>query len=114
MMPESSVFRWPSNAKTMMLSDLSPAVKWVLLVVVLALICATAAVAVLMRRRPERDYRELWLRVRTWWIIVALFILAVLLNRSGVLVFFALVSVLALREYLAIVPPRAADWRVLW
>ena len=42
------------------------------------------------RRQPERDFRELRLRVRTWWIIVGLFILAVLLNRGGVLVFFAL------------------------
>ena len=39
--------------------------------------------------------------------------IAVLLNRAGVLVFFALVSVLALREYLSLVPARAADWRVL-
>src|SRR3954468_20913098 len=104
MMRESSVFRWRSSVKTMMFSELSPAVKWVLLVIVLALVAATVAVAVLMRRRPERDYRELWLRVRTWWIIVGLFILAVLLNRTGVLIFFALVSALALREYLTLVP----------
>jgi phosphatidate cytidylyltransferase len=96
-----------------MLFQLSPAVQWVFLTVVVALAAATIAVLVLIRRRPERDDRELWLRVRTWWIIVGLFILAVLLSRGGVLVFFALVSALALREYLTLVPARAADWRVL-
>src|SRR5262245_61651510 len=96
-----------------MFSQLSPAVKLVLVGVIIALTVATAGVMVMIRRQPDRNYRELWLRVRTWWIIVGLFILAVLLNRPGVLIFFALVSTLALREYLTLVPARAADWRVL-
>jgi phosphatidate cytidylyltransferase len=97
----------------MLFSHLTVTVQWVLLAVVIALVVATAIVMVKIRRQPERNFRVLWLRVRTWWIIVGLFILAVLLNRDGVLIFFALVSALALREYLTLVPPRAADWRVL-
>src|SRR6478735_4573063 len=96
-----------------MFSQLSPALKFVLLGVIVALAIATDLVMAMIRRQPERSLRELWLRVRTWWISVGLFILAVLLNRPGVLVFFALVSTLALREYLTLVPARAADWRVL-
>jgi phosphatidate cytidylyltransferase len=95
-------------------AHLSPAVRWVFLAVTVALAVASVVVAALGRRRPERDYRELRQRVRTWWLIVALFALAVLLNRGGVLVFFGLVSALALREYLHLVLPRAADWRVLF
>ena len=64
-----------------MLDHLSPAVKWVLLAVVVALAAATVLVALKSRREPERDFRELRARVRTWWMIVGLFILAVLLNR---------------------------------
>ena len=45
--------------------------------------------------------------------IVGLFVLAMLLNRGGAIVFFACVSALALREYLTLVPPRVADWRIL-
>jgi phosphatidate cytidylyltransferase len=90
-----------------------PAVKYALVAVVAALVLATLFAVVRMKRHPERNDRELWLRIRTWWIIVGLFILAVMLNRGGVLVFFALVSALALREYLTLVPARAADWRVL-
>jgi phosphatidate cytidylyltransferase len=94
-------------------SNLPLAVQFVFAAVLIALAIATIAVVLLIRRQPERDYRELWLRVRTWWIIVGFFIVAVLLNRGGVLIFFALVSGLALREYLTLVPARAADWRVL-
>ena len=96
----------------MFYSHLTAAVQWVLLGVLIALVVATVIVMIMIRRQPERNLRELWLRVRTWWIIVGLFILAVLLNRGGVLIFFALVSALALREYLTLVPPRVADWRV--
>src|SRR5687767_12724484 len=99
----------------MSLVHLSPAVVSVFLAIVVALVAASLAVAILSRRHPERDFRELRLRVRTWWLIVCLFALAVLLNRAGVLVFFGVVSALALREYLALVPPRASDRRiVLW
>ncbi|MEX0641759.1 MAG: phosphatidate cytidylyltransferase [Pirellulales bacterium] len=97
----------------MSLAYLSPAVRWVFVAVIVALLVASVVVAVLSRKRPEKDYRELWLRVRTWWLIVGLFALAVLLNRGGVLIFFAFVSALALREYLNLVLPRVADWRVL-
>ena len=92
---------------------LSPAVRWVLAAVVVALVAASCAVWLLERWKPERDFRELRLRVRTWWIIVVLFALAMLLNRTGAIAFFAIVSALALREYLALVPPRVADWRIL-
>ncbi|HJQ78345.1 MAG TPA: phosphatidate cytidylyltransferase [Lacipirellulaceae bacterium] len=81
--------------------------------VVIALAAATAAVWRLSRRKPVDEYRELTLRVRTWWMIVVLFGVAVLLNRVGVLVFFGCVSVLALREYFSLVPPRAGRWPIL-
>lgn len=97
----------------MLISHLPVAVQYVFAGVLFALVLATFAVRALIWQRPERDYRELWLRVRTWWIIVGLFMVAVFLNRGGVLMFFAFVSALALRECLSLVPARAADWRVL-
>lgn len=96
----------------MSLDHLTPAVRWVFAIVALALLAATAAIAIVSKRHLERDFRELRLRIRTWWVIVVLFALAVLLNRVGVLVFFAFVSALALREYYTLVPPRAANWRI--
>ncbi|MGD9633457.1 MAG: phosphatidate cytidylyltransferase [Pirellulales bacterium] len=92
---------------------LSLPTRWVFLTVVAALAAASLATIWLQRRSPERDFRELRARVRTWWIIVALFGLAMLLSRGGAIAFFALVSGLALREYLSLVPPRVTDWRVI-
>jgi phosphatidate cytidylyltransferase len=92
---------------------LAPPVRWVFVAVAAALVAATVIVVATAKRLPDKDSRELRLRIRTWWIIVAMFGVAVLFNRVGVLLFFALVSTLALREYFALVPPRAANWRVL-
>ena len=81
--------------------------------IVVALAASSAAIALWQRRQPDRDFRELRARVRTWWVIVGLFVFAVLLNRGGAILFFACVSGLALREYLSLVSPRIADWRIL-
>jgi phosphatidate cytidylyltransferase len=98
----------------MSLEHLSTAARYVFLAVVIALAAASAASAVLQRRRPERDFGELRARVRTWWVIVGLFAVAMLLNRGGAILFFAGVSAMALREYLTLVPPRVAAWSVLF
>jgi len=83
--------------------------------VVALLVLATVIVEVLRRARPARDWTELVQRVRSWWVMVGVFALAVLLHRAVTLAFFAGVSALALREYLALVPRRDADRRaVLW
>jgi phosphatidate cytidylyltransferase len=98
----------------MSFEHLSPAIGWTFLAVVIALVAASIVVWRLSRGKSG-DYRELVLRVRTWWMIVVLFAIAVLLNRVGVLVFFGCVSALALREYFSLVPPRAGSWRImLW
>ena len=68
----------------------------------------------LVRTKPERDYRELRLRIKTWWLIVAVFAVAVLFNRTVSVVVFGLVSFLAFKEYLSLIPTRRADHRVLF
>lgn len=98
----------------MTLAHLTPAVRWVFGAVVVALVLATVAVALIAHRRSDSEYTELRLRIRTWWIIVALFGLALLLNRGGAILFFACVSAIALREYLALIPPRVAEWQLLF
>lgn len=88
-------------------------VAWALASIVAALAVASAAVAVLRKRKPDSDFTELIARVRTWWVIVLLFGGAMLLGRYPMLAFFAVVSFLALREYLRLMPTRAADQSVL-
>jgi phosphatidate cytidylyltransferase len=78
------------------------------------LIAASLAVVFLSWRAPDQDRGELAQRIRSWWIIVSLFTVAMVLSLWVAIAFFAFVSFLALKEYLSIVPTRRADRRVLF
>lgn len=68
-----------------------------------------------MWRRPGKDWRELTLRIRTWWVIIVLFSLAILSPHWLALTFFALVSFMALKEFLTLAPSRQTDrMPLLW
>ncbi|HMQ11844.1 MAG TPA: phosphatidate cytidylyltransferase [Candidatus Competibacter phosphatis] len=72
------------------------------------------ATAVVWRLEPASAVNgELRPRVRSWWLIVVLCSLALTLSRTAALLFFTLVSFLALKEYLTLIPTRRADRRVL-
>ena len=85
------------------------------LLIVLAGVWALLALATVMvwRIAPAPD-SELRQRIRSWWLIVALCSLALTFSRTAALVFFGLVSFLALKEYLTLIPTRHADRRVLF
>jgi phosphatidate cytidylyltransferase len=53
-------------------------------------------------------------RVRAWWIMVAVFGLAMATGGIGSIVLFALTSFLALREFMTLTPTRAGDHRALF
>jgi phosphatidate cytidylyltransferase len=53
-------------------------------------------------------------RTRAWWVMSVVFALTLVAGRIGSLVLFALLSFLALREYLTLVPTRPADHRTLF
>jgi phosphatidate cytidylyltransferase len=89
-------------------------VVWMLGAIFCILGAATVLVSVLRHRSPEADYTELSQRIRSWWVMVVIFTLAIVLNRSISLLFFAFVSFLALKEYLSLIPTRRADRRVLF
>lgn len=93
----------------MMLLEQSLAVIFALLLV------ATVVNGLLVWRRPDKDWRELTLRIRTWWLIIILFSLAILSPHWLALIFFALVSFMALKEFLTLVPSRQTDrMPLLW
>jgi phosphatidate cytidylyltransferase len=78
------------------------------------LVAASASVLWLRWRAPENDRTELVQRIRSWWLIVSIFSIAMIMSRNVSVAFFAFVSFLALKEYLSIVPTRRADRRVLF
>ncbi|MEG0100638.1 MAG: phosphatidate cytidylyltransferase [Citrobacter sp.] len=93
----------------MMLLEKSLAVIFALLLI------ATLLNGLLVWRRPGKDWRELTLRIRTWWVIIVLFSLAILSPHWLALTFFALVSFMALKEFLTLAPSRQTDrMPLLW
>ncbi len=53
-------------------------------------------------------------RIRAWWKMCVIFFLSILLGRVGALVLFAVISFLAMREYMTLVPTRRGDHRTLF
>jgi len=78
------------------------------------LVMASLMLYVLHRRRPDRDMTELVQRTRSWWVMVTVFTLAIVVSRTVSIVFFGILSFLALKEYFSIIPTRRADRRVLF
>jgi phosphatidate cytidylyltransferase len=79
---------------------------------VFGLLVAAMIVTRLIGPSPAR--RELRDRVRSWWVMVTLIVFALALGRIAMVVFFGLVSYLALKEYFTIAATRRADRLVLF
>jgi len=86
----------------------------VLLAIVTLLAVATLVTLALKSRLPGNDYRELVLRIRTWWVIVAIFGFAILIDRIAAIILLAFVSFLAFKEYISMSPTRRSDRQVVF
>ena len=98
----------------MIARHLSPNVLWTFAGILALLVTASVLVAVLSLRGGTPAVTELRLRVRSWWIMAALFALSMLVHPRLSVVFFAFTSFLALKEYFSLIPTRRADRRVLF
>jgi phosphatidate cytidylyltransferase len=78
------------------------------------LLVSSLLVVLLKWRNKNKDYSELSLRIKSWWLMVVIFTIAMISSRTVSLVFFGLISFLALKEYFSIIPTRRADRRVLF
>lgn len=91
----------------------------VLLAVVLALLLLGTLIAYLLPHwLPHPGARDLLtnLRQRTnsWWLMIGVFSGTILLGPRAVIVLYALISFLALREYYSLTPTHRADHRALF
>ncbi len=82
--------------------------------VLVILLVSTSIYAVLRLTNREKDYTELGLRIRTWWIMIVALFFVMLLSRRAVIISLAFVSYLALKEFFSIVPTRRVDRRVVF
>ncbi len=87
-----------------------PPVLLIGLAAVVALLSVAGAIAtVLTALKPGKDYRELRQRIASWWVMVALLAGALLLGWQATVAVFALISFMALREFLSLAPIRKED-----
>lgn len=86
--------------------------------VLLLLLLSSLIGWVLARRggdeRKRATISNLNARTRAWWVMVAVFGLALAVGRVGAVVLFGLLSFLALREFVTLTPTRAGDHRTLF
>lgn len=79
----------------------------------LAAIFALLMVATCFAWPQRKKKHELWLRTRTWWVIIVLLGLSIALPSWVPIAFFGLISFLAFKEFVTLIPTRRADHRVL-
>ncbi|HEY6064678.1 MAG TPA: phosphatidate cytidylyltransferase [Thermoanaerobaculia bacterium] len=81
------------------------------------LVIATALGFVLSRRAGSESARatvaNLNARIRAWWVMVAVFTIAVWTGGIGSIVLFGFMSLFALREFVTLAPTRREDHRTL-
>jgi phosphatidate cytidylyltransferase len=81
----------------------------VALAAIMVLLFIAAAVAWPQRHKKH----ELWLRTRTWWVIILLLGFSIALPSGVPIALFGLISFLAFKEFVTLIPTRRADHRVL-
>lgn len=82
--------------------------------IVVLLLLASVAVLVMKKLGPQRNHLELVQRIKSWWVIIALFLGVLFISKDAAILFFAFVSYLALKEFFSLIPTRRADRRVLF
>jgi phosphatidate cytidylyltransferase len=86
---------------------------------VLLLLLISTLISKILKRRHRADASRATIdnlnaRIRAWWKMSAIFAVAVVSGRVGSLVLFAVISFLAMREYMTLVPTRRGDHRTLF
>ncbi len=85
------------------------------IVAIFGLLFASSIIVFFIRRKDEKDeHKELADRVKSWWFMIAIFSTAILTPPIVSVVFFCLISFLAFKEFISIIPLRRADRRVLF
>jgi phosphatidate cytidylyltransferase len=64
--------------------------------------------------QKDKDFTNLNLRVKSFWIIAPLFTFAIVGNKLTAFLLVGFISYLALKEYISLIPTRQADRRVLF
>jgi len=107
------------NAPNLPGSDWLTAGTYILLAVILGALLIATLVGLMLSRREMMGIEAALVhrfnvKLRVWWTMAAIFVLAFLLHRIGVVILFFLVSFWALREFISMTPTRRGDHRTLF
>lgn len=80
---------------------------------------AASLIGFVLSRRARSDeskatIKNLNARIRAWWIMIGIFSISFVIGPAGSMLLFALISLLALREYLSLISTARADHRTLF
>ncbi|MEL6109490.1 MAG: phosphatidate cytidylyltransferase, partial [Planctomycetota bacterium] len=96
-----------------------PTQAMILLAVVLTALGIATLIGFLLARRETMGIESAIVRrynqkMRVWWLMIIIFVLGFLLQRTGVVILFGLVSFWALREFITMTPTKRGDHRTLF
>jgi phosphatidate cytidylyltransferase len=89
-------------------------IKWVVGGILAILVIASIVIRVLPHQAESESYIELKRRVQSWWVMVFIFVGALVIDRRLSVIVFAFISFLALKEYVSAIPTRRVDRRALF
>lgn len=87
---------------------------WFLGFIYIILVVASLITVALKKFHKYNDYTSLRERIRSWWMMVIIFTIAISLYKNWAIIFLAFISFLSLKEYLSLIPTRREDRRVLF
>ncbi|UPG62277.1 phosphatidate cytidylyltransferase [Metabacillus endolithicus] len=88
---------------------------WTLSIFLLVLSSVSIVFIFMSKREPEKDFTAVFLRVKTWWGMFAVFCMATLFNPVVSLLSLMVLCFFALKEYFSMMKTRKADRRLfLW
>jgi phosphatidate cytidylyltransferase len=87
----------------------APALLWGLGGVLGVLTLAVAISALMPVLKPGADHSNLRQRIASWWVMIALIAAALLAGWQATVILFAVISFIALREFLSLAPIRPED-----
>lgn len=97
----------------LLILSLPTSVQYAIAGLFLLLVTGSVAERILASRMEAGAHRELRQRINSWWIMVGILLVVLIVGRGASLVFFAVLSFLALREFFSILPVRHTDRRVI-
>src|SRR5699024_1522380 len=98
----------------MELKNITSEIATVLIGILILLIVASIISFALTKLKPEKDFTEINLRIKSWWMMASVFTIAIVIHHTVSLIFLAFICFLAFKEYLSLIPTNRAHRAILF